>query len=95
MYIQIEIGYRGRKLKKRYRADFIIDKKVLVDLKGIRKLTEVDEACMINYLKATGLRVGLIINFGRSSSEWKRIVYERDFTDARGGCFYNPCNPWL
>lgn len=73
--VSIEIEYRGKKLKKKYRADFIIDQKVLVDLKGIRKLTEVDSTCMINYLKATGLRVGLILNFGRSSLEWKRLVY--------------------
>ena len=74
---QVEIGieYRNRKLKKKYRADFIIDNKVLVELKEISKLTEVDEACVINYLKATGLRIGLILNFRRASLEWKRVVY--------------------
>ena len=73
--VQIEIKYQGRKLKKKYRADFIVDKRILIELKGINKLTKVDEACMINYLKATGIRVGLIINFGRSSLEWKRLIY--------------------
>ncbi len=44
-------------------------------MKGISKLTKVDEACMINYLKATDLKVGLILNFGRSILEWKRLIY--------------------
>ncbi|MCK4353027.1 GxxExxY protein [candidate division WOR-3 bacterium] len=53
----------------------MIDGKVLIEIKGISKLTEVDEAQIINYLKATGLHVGLLLNFGRSSLEWKRIIY--------------------
>jgi GxxExxY protein len=73
--VQIDIYYEGKKLDKKYRADLIIDGKVLVELKGVSKLTEVHDAQMINYLKATRLKVGLILNFGRSSLEWKRIVY--------------------
>lgn len=73
--VELDILYRGKRLKKRYKADFIIDTKIILDLKGINRLSEVDEACMINYLKATKLKVGLIVNFGRASLEWKRVVY--------------------
>ena len=73
--VELDVYYRGEKLNKKYRADFIIDDKVLVELKGTHGLTETDEAQMINYLKATKLQVGLMLNFGKSSLEWKRIVY--------------------
>lgn len=73
--VELDIFYKGKKLKKKYRADFIIDNKIVLDLKGISKITDVDTACMVNYLKAAKLRVGLILNFGRGSMEWKRIVY--------------------
>jgi len=57
-----------------YRPDFVVDDKVIVDTKAIRQLTEIEEAQIINYLKVTGLRVGLIINFGARSLEYKRRV---------------------
>jgi GxxExxY protein len=46
-----------------------------VELKGINKITDIERAQVINYLKATGLKVGLIINFGGKSLEWERVVY--------------------
>lgn len=73
--IELDILYKGEKLKKKYRADFIIDEKIVLDIKGINRLTEIDEAQLINYLKATGLKVGLVINFGRVSLEWRRVIY--------------------
>ena len=73
--VRIDIYYKGEKLDKQYQADFIIDKKVLVELKGISKITDIERAQVINYLKATGLKVGLIINFGGKSLEWERVVY--------------------
>ncbi|MFH1226562.1 MAG: GxxExxY protein [Planctomycetota bacterium] len=73
--VRIDIYYKGEKLDKQYQADFIIDKKVLVELKGISKITDIEKAQVINYLKATALKVGLIINFGDKSLEWERVVY--------------------
>lgn len=73
--VELDVYYRGEKLNKKYRAGFIIDDKVLVELKGTHGFTETDEAQMINYLKASKLQVGLMLNFGKSSLEWKRIVY--------------------
>lgn len=57
-----------------YRADFLVDGKVVVDTKAIKKITEIDEAQIINYLKATRYRVGLILNFGARSLEYKRRI---------------------
>ena len=53
----------------KFRADFLVDSKVVVELKAIKELTEGDEAQLLNYLKGTGYRVGLLLNFGASSLE--------------------------
>ena len=50
-----------------YRPDFVVDGKVIVDAKAISKLTSLEEAQILNYLKVTKLRVGLAINFGELS----------------------------
>lgn len=57
-----------------YRADFVVEEKVIVDTKAVKHLTEIDEAQIINYLKATKLRVGLVINFASLRLEYKRRV---------------------
>lgn len=57
-----------------FRADFIVDDVVVVELKASSALTRADEAQMIHYLKVTGKRVGLLINFGRPSLEFRRFV---------------------
>ena len=58
-----------------YRADFICFETVIVETKAISKLTTADYAQLINELKATGMRRGLILNFGTSSLEHKRVVF--------------------
>jgi len=57
-----------------FRADFLVDGKVVVELKAIKALTEGDEAQLLNYLKGTAYRVGLLLNFGAPSLEHKRRV---------------------
>ena len=57
-----------------FRADFLVGGKVVVELKAIKALTEGDEAQLLNYLKGTGYRVGLLLNFGSASLEYKRRV---------------------
>ena len=57
-----------------YRADFVIENSVIVELKAQKALTPVDEAQLINYLKATGIRVGLLFNFGAKSLQHERRV---------------------
>ena len=57
-----------------YRADFLVDDKVILEIKATKSLTEIDEAQLINYLKGTGYKVGLLINFGTPSLEHLRRV---------------------
>lgn len=56
------------------RADFVVEEKVLVELKAIKQLEDVHLAQALNYLKAYKLEVGLLINFGSKSLTFKRLV---------------------
>ncbi len=56
-------------------ADILVDDKVIIELKAVKLLNPEHEAQTINYLKATGIKVGLLINFGKPKLEWKRLVY--------------------
>jgi GxxExxY protein len=71
---EMHLSYKGRPLKKTYVADFVAFGKIIVELKALDKLTSREESQVINYLKASGLEVGVLLNFGASSLEWKRIV---------------------
>jgi GxxExxY protein len=69
------INYKGRPLKKEYIADFLTYGQLIVELKALDRLTGKEESQLLNYLKATGMRVGLLINFGSSGRlEWKRMI---------------------
>ena len=56
--------YFDNNLVGEYFADLIVDKKVLIELKSVREIIDVHETQLVNYLKATGIEVGLLINFG-------------------------------
>ena len=71
----IEITYKGNPLNKKYQPDFVCYNEVIVEIKAISTLSGIEEAQLINYLKATGIKVGLLINFGNKSLEYKRLVY--------------------
>lgn len=71
----VEILYKGRPLNKTYQLDYVCYDEVIVEIKAISGLSGIEEAQLINYLKATGLKVGLLINFGAKSLEYKRLVY--------------------
>ena len=76
---EIHIKFKGRELKKFYIADVICYDKVIVEIKALDKLALRDEGQLINYLKATGLKVGVLINFGHYPSlEWKRLVFTKN-----------------
>ncbi len=72
----IDVFYKG-KLAKQIFCDFVIENKVLVELKAIKILTETENAQVLNYLKATNLSLALLINFGNSSLEFKRLINTR------------------
>jgi len=57
-----------------YIPDLIVENKVVVDAKVIDQITDHEIGQMLNYLKITGLKVGLIINFKKARLEWKRVV---------------------
>jgi GxxExxY protein len=62
--VRLPVHYKGRKLKKEFIADYLGYDKMIVEFKRIPKLTGTEEAQIINYLKATGMGLGLLINFG-------------------------------
>ena len=74
---QLKIAFRGRELKKKYFADFVCFDKVIVELKALSELTGEHEAQLLNYLKATGMKVGLLVNFGAKSLQHKRMVLSK------------------
>lgn len=69
----VPVLYKGVKARDFF-CDILADQKVLVELKALKILTQVEEAQVLNYLKATGLKVGLLINFGEQSLKYKRLV---------------------
>ena len=72
---KLHIRYKDFVLKKFYRADFVCFEKVIVEIKAQTALTGVDMSQLLNYMKASGFRVGLIFNFGRDGDlERKRMV---------------------
>jgi GxxExxY protein len=72
---KLRIYYKGQALRKRYVPDVICFDQVVAELKVCDRLTGYEEAQILNYLKATGNHVGLLINFGsRGTLEWKRYV---------------------
>jgi len=75
---ELRIRYRNGFLSKTFKADFVVEGTVIVELKAVKSLSEVDEAQLINYLKTSGLKVGLLFNFGESSLKYIRRVHEKD-----------------
>ena len=76
--VVLPVRYRDTILSTSYRADFICFSDIIVEFKALSRLTTIEEAQVFNYLKATGYRRGLLINFGASSLEYKRLVWGYD-----------------
>ncbi len=60
-----------------YRTDLIIDDKIIIEIKAVSKLIKAHEAQLIHYLKATGIEVGMLLNFG-DSPEFKRMIFSKN-----------------
>jgi GxxExxY protein len=69
-----EIAYKGVILPHYYYADFVISGKILFEAKAVERLTDSHLKQVLNYLAASKLRLGLLVNFGGDSLEWKRII---------------------
>jgi GxxExxY protein len=65
--VRIPIVYRGVEIECGYRADLIVAKKVLIELKTVERLLPIHDAQVLTYLKLTGLRVGILMNFNSTS----------------------------
>ncbi len=70
----VPVSYKGTKLGTTYRADFICYDSIIVELKALTRLSGTEEAQLIHYLKSTGMKRGLLINFGAHRLEYKRFV---------------------
>lgn len=72
---EIAVNYKDRPFKKTYVADFEAFEQIIVEIKALDQLTSREEAQLLNYLKATGFPLGILINFGALGGlEWKRMA---------------------
>ncbi|OYD17043.1 GxxExxY protein [candidate division WOR-3 bacterium JGI_Cruoil_03_44_89] len=69
----IEVWYKGEKMGE-YRLDIVVEGKIILELKAVSELNKIFEAQILSYLKATGLKLGILLNFGGKKVEYKRIV---------------------
>ncbi len=81
--MELPVFYKGQRLGCDYRADFVCFQSVIVELKAVSEVTGVHEAQVINYLKATGMETGLLINFGAASLEYRRFVVSPQITQIK------------
>ena len=70
----IQVMYKGHPLGEPYRADFVCYGKIIVELKSVSKILDVHRAQIINYLKATKMKLGFLVNFGEENLKIERIV---------------------
>jgi GxxExxY protein len=69
-----EVTYKGVILPHLYKADFIVWDKIVFEAKAVEKLVDAHVKQVLNYLAASKLRLGLLVNFGSDSLEWKRVI---------------------
>ncbi len=75
--LEYELSYKGVVLPHHCRADFVVWNKILFEAKAIEMLTDAHVKQVLNYLAASKLELGLLVNFGADSLEWKRVVLSR------------------
>jgi GxxExxY protein len=72
---RLKIHYKGIVLKKEYSPDFVCFGKIVLELKAVSELTDIHQCQVFNYLKASKLRLGLLVNFGTTSLQFKRFIF--------------------
>jgi len=70
---EIPVFYKDKQVKQ-FTCDFLVDSKVIIEIKAIKEITEIGKLQVINYLKAGSFEVGLLLNFGAKSLDYKRLV---------------------
>jgi GxxExxY protein len=73
--VDLPVYYKGQKLNASYRVDFLCYDSVIVELKALTKLSGTEEAQILNYLKASRHEIGLLLNFGSPSLQYKRFIW--------------------
>lgn len=88
----VKVHFRGECVGDFF-ADLFVDEKVIVELKAVKALSPEHQAQIINYLNATGIEVGLLINFGNPKLEYKRFTRNREFNMDRQDAHDKPTHP--
>jgi GxxExxY protein len=83
---ELPVFYRDNIIKK-FVCDFLVSGQVVVEIKAIKALTEVEQVQLTSYLKASGIEIGLLLNFGGRSLDFKRMIYSKD--NQRNQCLDN------
>ena len=79
---ELELTYRGQRLKHHYIPDLLCFGAIIVELKAVKELADEHRAQVLNYLRATGLEVGLLVNFGHPGGlQWERLVLTKRSTN--------------
>ena len=78
--VPIKVFYKNEVVGE-YIADILVEEKVILELKAVDRLEKIHEAQILNYLKATGVQIGLLINFTHPKAEIKRMVLDLHETD--------------
>ena len=81
--VKLRITYKGIPLQQEYIADFVCYGRIIIELKAISKLSVIERAQVINYLKATGYELGILANFGEISLKTERFCNMKTNADAK------------
>jgi GxxExxY protein len=73
----LQVHYKDFLLQKTFKADLVAFDKIIIEIKAIDKLSSIDDAQILNYLKVTQLQLGLLLNFGSAKLEWRRRVLSK------------------
>jgi GxxExxY protein len=72
---KLKIYYKGQLLEKTYNADFVCYDMIILEIKALSSLVPEHESMVLNYLKCTNFKLGLLVNFGEPSLKYKRLVF--------------------
>jgi GxxExxY protein len=72
--VRFDISYKGILIPHHYKADFVIDDKIILEIKAIDTLTSSHVKQTLNYLAASRLKLGLLVNFGQDSLQYNRVI---------------------
>jgi len=84
--VELQLNYKGEKLNQTYKPDFICYEKIIVEIKAVKELASEHKAQLLNYLKATGLELGLLVNFGSYPKTEIIRIANTNFRDFRAFC---------